>query len=352
MSYTNGLDKPSNYFNTITWTADGTSPRSFTGVGFQPDFVWGKRRSVAADHNLYDVVRGAGSNKALMSNSTDAEGNASPSFGYLSSLDSDGFTATTGSTNNNYWNNGTDTYVAWNWLASNTTASNTDGSITSTVSANTTSGFSIGTFSGNATTGATVGHGLGVAPSMFIVKKTNNLGDWYCYHSGIGATAFIKLNETGASATNTLWNNTAPTSSVFSMDSNSAVNGSGDSYVFYAFAEKQGFNKAFSYSGNGSTNGSFVYCGFLPKFILLKANASGYNWLIYDTARNTYNAIGKGLFPDSSNAEYDYGNVIDCVSNGFKFRSTVTNESGISYIGFAIAENPFVTSTGVPTTAR
>ena len=347
------INKPSDYFNTKLYTGNGIgSSRSLTGVGFKPDFVWHKTRSSSGNNQLYDVVRGAG--EVIQSDNNSAEV-TNLADGYLSSFDSDGFTMTDGASSDYYSNESGKTYATWNWLADNTSgSSNTDGSITSTVSANTTSGFSIGTYSGNSTTGATVGHGLGSAPSMVIVKKTNNVGDWYCYHSGIGATAFIKLNDTGASATNTLWNNTAPTSSVFSMDSNGAVNGSGDSYVFYAFAEKKGFSKFGSYTGNGNADGTFVYTGFKPAWVMFKGSSfSGENWDMYDNKRETFNVMDTTLKADSAGAESSNSLFnVDFLSNGIKLRNghTGINQSGSTYIYMAFAEEPLVGDN--PCTAR
>ena len=341
------INKPSDYFNTKLYTGNGTSSHAITGVNFQPDFLWIKPRSAVDNHVLFDSVRGA-SNR-LNSNGTNAEASVS----MVNSFDSDGFTLNTDSNVNG---NGT-TYASWNWLASNTTASNTDGSITSTVSASTVSGFSIGTYSGNSTTGATVGHGLGSAPSMVIVKKTNNVGDWYCYHSGIGATAFIKLNDTGASATNTLWNDTAPTSSVFSMDSNSAVNGSGDSYVFYAFAEKKGFSKFGSYTSISSHDANFVYLGFKPAMIIFKnySYAPGTDWHILDRTRYTFNSVNEAVLePNTSDAEsYTTFGEVDFLSNGFKIRNNnAISGGGYDIIYMAFAENPLVGTNNIPATAR
>jgi len=355
MAYTT-INKPSDYFNTITWTADGTSPRSFTGVGFQPDLVWGKRRSVAADHNLYDVVRGAGSDKALMSNATSEEGNASASFGYLSSLDSDGFTTTTGSTNNNYWNNGTDTYVAWNWLAGGTASSNTDGSITSSVSANTTSGFSIVSYTGTGAN-ATIGHGLGAVPKMIIVKDRDTSASWQVYHVSLGATKYLKLDTTDAEATNTnRWNDTEPTSSVFTVGTASGTNASGTAYIAYCFTDVKGFSKFGSYTGNASTDGPFVYTGFKPAFVITKNASSTQGWYLLDNKRNPSNDMGKTLFPQDSAAEFDYGvnpSNFDMLSNGFKIRQTgANNVSGETIIYMAFAENPLVTTGKIPATAR
>jgi len=341
MAYTT-IKKPSDYFNTNLYTANG-SGKTISGMDFQPDFVWTKNRDNASYiPALVDAVRGG--TKKLFSNNTDAEATDANA---ITAFNSDGYTfGSSGS-----FNFGTDDYVNWCWKANGAGSANTDGSISSTVSANTTSGFSVGTFSGNATTGATVGHGLGVAPSMFIVKKTSGAGDWYCYHSGIGATKFIKLNDTAASATNALWNNTAPTSSVFSMDSNSAVNGSGESYVFYAFANIQGFSKFGSYVGNGSTDGTFVYTGFKPAFVMHKRIDSTSEWFMFDNKRLGYNSENYRLMANLSNAEADAGEY-DLLSNGFKIGITSgnVNGSGASYIYMAFAEQPLVGDN--PCTAR
>jgi hypothetical protein len=356
MAYTT-INKPSDYFNTITWTADGTSPRSFTGVGFQPDLVWGKRRSVAADHNLYDVVRGAGSDKALMSNATSEEGNASASFGYLSSLDSDGFTTTTGSTNNNYWNNGTDTYVAWNWLAGGTASSNTDGSITSSVSANTTSGFSIVSWTGNGNVASTVGHGLGSDLGMIIIKNRTDAEAWPVWHKNLTSTSDYRLllNSTIAENLNTDFYSEAPTSSVFTPGGNNAINGSGDDMIAYCFADKKGYSKFGKYTGNGSADGTFVYTGFKPAFVIFKKTSSANDWIMKDSVREPNNQMAFRLKPNSSNAEDSLsGGQMDFLSNGFKFRvnDDVSNASGGTYIYMAFAENPLVGTNNIPATAR
>jgi hypothetical protein len=341
MAYTT-IKKPSDYFNTKLYSGN-SSTNAITGVGHQPDLTWIKRRNSAEGHIWIDSVRGV--DKRLGSNVTSAESTVT----YFTSFDTDGFTV---NGTNIATNVSGGTFTAWNWKANGTASSNTDGSITSTVSANTTSGFSIGTYSGNSTTGATVGHSLGSAPSMVIVKKTNSTGDWYCYHSGIGATKFIKLNDTAASATNTLWNDTAPTSSVFSMDNNSAVNGSSDSYVFYAFAEKKGFSKFGSYTGNGNADGTFVYTGFKPAFVLVRHTDSvGENWFICDNKREGYNAENNRLMPNINSVEIN-DSPIDILSNGFKARETgnKVNGSGRNYIYMAFAEEPLVGDN--PATAR
>jgi len=345
------------YFDVKTYTGDGTSPKQVvSGLTFQPDFIWSKDRNLGANHTLYDAVRGVGSNKALSSSTTDPEGlgttaGSPATFGYISSINSDGYTTTTGSTNNNYHNANGTTYVGWVWNAGGSNATNTSGTITSTVRANTTSGFSIVTYTGNGTSGATVGHGLGVTPGMMIVKVRSTTNNWRVYHSSLGATKSLLLDTTDSVYTQTgAWNDTAPTSTVFSVGNFGSVNGSGSTHVAYCFANVEGYSRAFSYTGNGSSDGSFVYLGFRPRFILIKTSTrAGEYWVVYDTARNTYNLTDLRLFPNLSNAEGSGGTmVIDILSNGFKIRGTDTsvNSSGDTYIGFAVAESPFKYSLG------
>ena len=344
MSYTNGLDKPTDYFNTVLYTGNGSN-RTITGVGFQPDWVWVKNRTVARPHRLADSVRGDA--KILVSNDTIAEYTDTTQ---ISGFDSDGFDVGTGTA----VNESSQSFVAWNWLASNTTASNTDGSITSTVSANQTAGFSIGTYNGSGSDN-TVGHGLNSTPSMIIVKCKSTAHDWVVYHSALGSGKILTLNATTASQSATGWQNTDPTSTVFSIDNAAnSLNQSGQSFVFYAMASKKGYSKAFSFVGNASTNGSFCFLGFKPAFVILKnASATG-NWWMFDNKRNPHNVTGSRLQPNSSNAESTYTDTIDFLSQGIKLRGTYgdINGSGNTIVGIAFAESPFVTSTGIPTTAR
>jgi len=342
MAYTD-IDRPDLYFNTKLYTGNG-STQSISGIGFQPDWVWIKARTIDYSHSLFDSVRGV--QLRLQTNNTEAEGTDTQS---VTAFNSDGFSIGNSSSVNENSNN----FVAWNWLASNTTASNTDGSITSTVSANTTSGFSIVSYTGNGTA-STIGHGLGTTPSMIIVKKRSVAGSWYVYHQSLGNTKRLVLDTTSASTTDAnAWNNTSPTSSVFSVGASGTTNASGATHIGYCFAEKKGFSKAFSYTGNGSTDGSFTYLGFRPAFVIVKRTDSANAWHLFDNKRNTFNPNDKGLFPDTSDAE-NTGNQIDFLSNGIKFYSGDGgyNGSGGSYIGLAFAESPFVTSTGIPTTAR
>jgi hypothetical protein len=335
-----------------TYTGNGTNPRSITNsASFKPDFVWVKTRSVSRNHVLFDSVRGAGSTKGLFSNLTDAEGgsagNETSVYGYLSSFNSDGFSTAVGSTNNNYYNTNADTYVAWQWQAGQgVTSSNTNGSITSTVSVNATAGFSVVTYTGNGSTG-TVGHGLGVAPSFILVKnRTSTIDNWQVYHSSLGNTQRLTLNTTNAADAPSpgMWNSTSPTSSVFSVGNQTGVNAA-TTYVAYCWAPVAGFSQFGSYTGNGSTDGPFVYTGFRPRYVMFKrtdTGGAGFDWYIVDTVRNTYNASGTSLWADLPDAEVS-GTFIDILSNGFKFRGTSTgyNGSGGTYIYACFAENPF-----------
>jgi hypothetical protein len=345
MAYTT-IDKPTDYFNTKLYTGNG-STNAITGVGFQPDWVWIKRRNGSGYHILTDAVRGV--NSQLYSNDSTAEGTLTNN---IQSFDSDGFTLGT----NSDVNGSSDTYASWNWLASNTTASNTDGSITSTVSANTTSGFSIVSYTGTGSN-ATVGHGLGVAPSVIIVKNRSSVGGWPVYHKGVASdpeTDYLLLHSTDAVADNNIiWNDTAPTSTVFSIGTGSSVNTNTNNHIAYCFAEKKGFSKFGSYTGNGSNDGTFVYLGFKPAFVIVKRTDAVQSWYLLDNKRNTFNPEDKYFKVDASSAE-DTLSFFDFVSNGFKARGTGIgfNSSGGSFIYMAFAESPFVTSSGIPTVAR
>ena len=346
MPYTT-IDDPTIYFNTVIWTGDGTSSRGITGVGFKPDFVWLKRRSATGNNNVFDVIRAA--NNYLLTDSTNAEATISDR---LTSFDSDGFTVG----NSGNVNASSGTYVAWNWLADNTTgSSNTDGSITSTVSANTTAGFSIVSFTGTGAN-ATFGHGLSAVPSVIIIKN-RDLGsgyNWRVYHhknTSAPETDVLVLNLTNATNDNvTYWNDTAPTSSVVSIGTDSSLNKSGDAHIAYCFAEKKGFSKFGSYKGNGNADGTFVYTGFKPAWIMTKETGNASNWNMFDNQRSQPNqASSQGILrANSSGAEFTGSTAlfVDFLSNGFKFRgnSVDTNRSGGTFIYLAFAESPFVTA--------
>jgi hypothetical protein len=318
------------FFNPVLYTGNGDL-QSVT-VGFQPDWVWLKSRSVARNHRLMDTVRGI--NYVLSSDLTTAEYAGSA----LSSINSSGFTLN--STDNQ--NVSSEPYVAWNWRASNATAvTNTSGSITSTVSANTTSGFSVVTFTASANSGS-IGHGLGVAPSMIILKSRNNTSNWVCYHASLGADKYILLESTGSAVTNTAtWQNTTPTSTVFYSNGPFAT---GWTEVAYCFAEVAGYSKFGSYTGNGVADGPFVFTGFRPAYVMIKNTTLASAWIVYDNKRNTANVETNYLLPNSSGAEATLSSlVLDFTSNGFKIRGdqATINTSNNNYIFACFAESPF-----------
>jgi len=343
MAYTT-VDNPGLFFNTKLWTGNDGSGHAITGVGFQPDFVWIKNRNTTDDHNLFDSVRG--NTKTILSNSNAAE---ATNTSRLESFDSDGITV--GADNDT--NRNGDSIVGWNWKANGgTTSSNSNGSITSTVQANTTAGFSIVSYTGTGSN-ATIGHGLSSAPSM-IIFKTRGTGNWLVYHQGIGNTHGVFLNTTSAKDDDaTYFQDTDPTSSVFSIGTSTLVNDT-NAYIAYCFAEKKGYSKFESYTGNGNADGTFVYTGFRPAFVMIKGTASSRAWNIFDNKRDTFNPTDKLLLPNLSDAELS-GYKIDFLANGFKPRDTNTywNGNGETYIYMAFAENPFVTAgTKAPGTAR
>ena len=333
------------YFNTVLYTGNN-STQSITGVGFQPDLIWIKGRSQSnPSNNLIDAVRG--NTKYLFSNLTVAEETVTDA---VTAFNSDGFSLGANATGvYPYVNFGTGTFVAWNWKANGSGSTNTAGSITSTVSANTTAGFSIVTFTGNGTAGATVGHGLGAAPRMIIVKSRGNARNWLVYHASVGATQFLQLDTTiAATSSTTAWNDTAPSSTVFTLGTSSAGNESGITRVAYCFAPVAGYSAFGSYTGNGSMDGPFVYTGFRPAFIMRKnasAGTSGDNWYMQDVRRKPYNVTDTVLAANQSYDESAFGATnygIDILSNGFKIRdnSTYTNNNGSTYIYAAFAEVP------------
>jgi hypothetical protein len=328
-------------FDATLYTGTGANQSIVNSGGFQPDLVWVKGRSIALWPHLTDSVRGA--NRDLFSNSSSDEYYYS-SGGSITAFNSNGFSLGTQSTEVN--GNGY-TFVGWQWKGGNGSVSNTAGSITSTVSANTSAGFSVVTYTGTGSN-ATIGHGLGVAPSMYIVKARNATGqDWLVYHKNANGTpqnGVMILNATSAFYANSIfWNNTAPTSSVFSVGTSDATNKSATTYVAYCFSEVSGYSKFGSYTGNGSSDGTFVYTGFRPRYVMFKRTDTTANWVVIDTARDTYNVAGKELFPNLSDAENDNRPEVDFLSNGFKLRWTYngTNASGGNYIYAAFAENPY-----------
>ena len=333
------------YFDATLYTGNGTTQTITNNAGFQSDFVWIKNRSAAHSHQLYDIVRGAGSGKSLKTNNTDQEGTYDAQYGYVSSLNSNGFSVAKGSDVAYFTNDNNVPYVGWQWKANGAAVTNTAGTITSQVSANTSAGFSVVTYTGTGVTG-TIGHGLGVAPSMIIVKCRSSGSNWYTYHQAIGNTGAVALNLTNATITSSnFWNNTSPTSSVFTASAGSAeINGNGLTYVSYCFSEVAGYSKFGSYVGNGSADGTFVYTGFRPKFVMIKnSTTASTNWLTWDSSINSYNVANKYLLPNNSVEEQTSGADIDMLSNGFKIRNTsgAANTNGATIIFMAFAENPF-----------
>jgi hypothetical protein len=325
------------------YTGQGVVQTVVNAGQFKPDFVWQKPRNEVASHRLVDSVRGV--NKVIYSNQTAAEATETTT---LTAFNSNGFTG--GGSNAVTSGN---TAVAWQWQAGQgSTSSNTQGSITSTVSVNTTAGFSIVTYTGVGSSPKTVGHGLGVAPKMILLKSRGAAVNWYVWHTSLGATQVIEgLNTTGAASSQITFNNTLPTSSVISLGNNDS-NNNGSTYVLYVWAEIAGFSKFGSYTGNGSTDGPFIFTGFRPAFIMFKRTNDVSDWNILDTTRSPYNTSITRLFANVSNAENSSaGNYdIDILSNGFKQRNTNastasnSNLNGSTYIYMAFAESPFKNS--------
>ncbi len=347
MAYTT-INKSTDYFNTVLYTGNG-STNAITGVGHQPDLVWLKKRSSTGNHYLIDSVRGV--TKTVYSNLTNAEATESNS---LTAFGTDGFTLGSDSD----VNANSTTLASWNWKANGAGSANTDGSINTTAtSVNTTAGFSISKYTGTGSN-ATVGHGLGVAPKMILFRNLTNSStawNWGVYHKDIGAGNVLHLNNTEAlSSSATAFNSTDPTTNVFSVGSWGGTNYSGDNIIAYCFAEKPGYSKFGSYTGNGNADGSFIYTGFKPAFVITKRTDGTGNWLMYDNKRIGYNPSNYFLFPHLTNAE-DTSNSewLDLYSNGFKTRvtSTTVNGSGNSYIFMAFGQS-LVGSNNVPCTAR
>ena len=340
------IDDAGSFFNPKLFTGTGGS-LAVTGVGFQPDFVWQKNRSIVASHLLTDSVRGTDSQ--IYSNNTSAEGTLT---NVLTSFDSDGFTAGTSSDFNGSGN----LIVTWNWKAGTTTGIAGSPSITpASYSFNATSGFSIIKYVGNGVAGATLPHGLGVAPEMIIIKDTDESMAWVSYHRPLGNTDYLVLDTSGATAASiTRWNNTTPGTTLFTIGDTDKLNTNTINYVAYCFAPIQGYSKFGSYLGNGNADGSFVYTGFRPACVLIKnATGSSMSWTLRGSGLNPFNPADGHVVPNENAAEASSKD-IDILSNGFKARSTDggVNGSGNTIVYGAWAESPFVNSSGVPTNAR
>ena len=345
------IDNPELYFQTKLYTGTGSS-HAITLDGsenMQPDWVWIKRRNSAGGHMLTDVIRGV--TKTIITNETGAEQTFSNG---LTAFGSDGFTV--GSEDG--FNASSDTFVAWNWKAgtsfSNDASSTGVGTIDSTGSINTTAGFSIISYTGTGSNG-TIAHGLGAVPRWIIIKVRDTNNNWIVQHGSLGATKRMLLDLDYAESTQAFFNNTEPTSSVFSVGTVDLLNNSGNAYIAYLFAEKKGYSKFSSYTGNGNADGPFVYTGFAVAWLMMKRTDSAGEWLIYDNKRDSFNLRDTRLeaqdnFADSTGTT----KVFDFLSNGFKCRGSDAdiNASGGTYIYMAFAESPFVNSNGVPTNAR
>jgi hypothetical protein len=325
------------------YTGNG-STQSITGLAFSPDFVWIKCRSSANGHALMDVVRG--SSQRLFSELTDAE----DSTASLTSFDSNGFSVSTVGGVSGRTNQSSQTYAGWCWDAGTSTVSNTQGSITSQVRANATAGFSVVTYTGNGTSGATVGHGLNVAPQLLIVKRRSSAGstaNWAVWHGSLtaGQNLFLNTTDSASAYSPSRFTSTLPTSTVFSIGGGDETNYSGGTFVAYCFAPVVGYSSFGSYTGNGSSDGPFVYTGFRPKWIMYKIySGDTSHWFIHDTARSPYNESNYHLWANLSNAEpTSIFYPIDILSNGFKIRSSNVNinGSGYGFIYMAFAEAPF-----------
>ena len=354
MAYTT-IDDPSAFFQTALYTGNGTAIGSggltVTNDGnsdLQPDWIWHKNYGAAESHAVADSNRGT--HKGLFPNENSQESTGGSE--YVNSFNTDGFTVG----NVGWANDSGQNYLAWQWKCNGgTTSSNGNGSVTSTVQANTTAGFSIVTYTGTGS-GNTIGHGLGVTPDWIIVKVRSTTNNWGVWHQDLGgANKYLKLNTTDSIITATdVWNNTLPTSTVFSTGAAGTSNDSGETYVAYCFTSIKGYSKFGSYTGNGNADGAFVYTGFKPAWLMVKKSVGNARaWVIHDNKRDIDNPTASRLDANTNEAAQSSGH-FDFLSNGFKCRSTegATNQDTHTFVYMAFAEHPFVSSKGVPTTAR
>jgi len=353
MAYTT-IDDPTAFFQAVTYTGNGATGRSIvlpSDTDMQPDWVWVKSRGEAEHHQLTDSVRGV--NKQLYSHLTYAEATETDR---ITAFNSDGFTIQ----DDIIVNKNSIEFVAWCWKAgtsfTNDASSTGIGTIDSAGSASSDAGFSIVSYTGNGTSGATVKHGLSTALDVIFIKNRDEAEAWQTYHRPLGATHHLSLNVTDSAQDNdSRFNDVHPTSSVFTLGNNDTVNKNNVKFIAYCFAEKKGYSKFGSYTGNASTNGRFVYTGFKPAFVIFKKSAGTGSWAIQDNKRTPFNVQQKALFANASDAESNSAdNNVDFLSNGFKFKSDTANynTNGDVYIYIAFAEAPFVNSKGVPVNAR
>ena len=327
------IDNPELYFQSKIWSGNNSgSGISITLDGdenMQPDLVWVKSRDATHAHVLYDSVRTSPAKYLLQPNTNVAERTAA-----IGSFDSDGVTFS----DSDGFYNGSDTYVGWFWKESAD------------------AGLDIVSFAGN-DTARTISHSLSAVPNMMILKDRDAANDWFVYHSGNTSapeTDYFKLNSTAATADlNTLWNDTSPTTSVFTIGTNGNINTTGNDYIAYLFSEKQGFSKFGSFVANSNTDGPFIYTGFRPALVIGKCASDTNDWFMFDNKRSTFNPVDDSLYPNTNAAE-NTNHIIDFLSNGFKIRDSdgTVNSTGNTYIYMAFAEAPFVNSKGVPCNAR
>ena len=363
------INDPSKYFQVFTYTGNGSHPRNLTNDGnsdLKPDLIWTKNLSdngtnhVLANSTMgFDAPNSPSAGGQLATDSSSGVNVPNATYGYVSAALTDGFTAAAGGTNGDTANANAKEFVAWQWKANGgTTSSNTDGNITATVQANPTAGFSIVFYTGNGTqTGKTVGHGLGAVPKMIISKDrdgTSNVATWRCYHQDIGNTKYLQMPQNDAAATYNDWDNTTPTSSVYSVGGAGGytpTNTNNTEYIAYVFAEVQGFSKIGRYTGNNNADGPYVYCGFKPAWIMVKKTSATGDWRCWDH-RRIENGLTRRIrlnATDDQDSGYDH---LEIKSDGFKLRSTSSSSNSLGdFIFLAFAEEPFVTGTGVPTTA-
>jgi len=340
------INKSTDYFNTVLYTGNATDDRTVTGVGFRPDWLWIKNRADTEQHRLQDVVRGA--TKNIKSSGNGAEETTSTN---VKSFDSDGFTLGV----DNAVNGNSDNMVSWSWLAGNSAgSSNSNGSVTSTVSANTTAGFSICKFTYPSSGNFTVGHGLGVAPDVVLLKGISGTANWQMYHTSLGNTKNIQLNyAAAASSAANWWGSTSPTSTVFTVGADLIE--TGQDGIAYCFAAKQGYSRFGKWRGNGNADGTFVYTGFAPKFLLLKKDGSDGWWLLDDKMANVLpNPNTRMLVANTTGADNaSVSPFIDIYSNGFKLRSNWSgvNADGSDYIYWAFGQS-IVGTNNITTVAR
>ena len=349
MAYT-GINKSSEHFETLIYSGNASNPRTLSGLDFQPDWVWLKNRTDSNGHTLADSIRG--SNVSISSDSTAAEV-TNKSDGHLDAFTSNGFTVGAGGDGDARINDDSHTYVAWNWKAGGSASNNTDGNTTTSVSVNQDAGFSIMKYAGDGND-STIGHGLGAKPEYIIFKETDGAESWrvHSIYTPNNASNTLALNLADAAFSQSNWIS-AISNTTISIGTDSSFNTDGNNYIAYAFAPKQGYSKFGSYVGNGNVSGSYIHLGFKPAWVMVKKTTAANNWVMMDNKRDPFNMMTEYLLANDNTAE-GTGLNFDFLSNGFKLKSASggTNTSGATYIYMAFAENPLVTSTGVPATAR